>query len=175
MRVTSEAVYYLRANSLSPMLIIRTATKKDLPAIQRLHRELFLLESARFDETVNPLWSLSRHARAWFGSQIGVHGECLLVAEVDGQVAGYLSGGLTKRLLMWKPGVYADLYSMCVSKKHRRQGLGKELMVTFFSWCEARQVTNLSVDASIANKAAVAFYEKHGFKPLETRLLKTWK
>ncbi len=154
------------------MITVRPAIKKDLPAIQKLHRALFLYEEKHFDDTVNPKWSLTKHARAWFASQIGVRNECLIVAEVDGKVVGYLSASLLKPLRMWKPARYAELYSISVTKKHQRAGLGKAMMQMFLDWSKRMKIDYISVDASFTNKGAIDFYRKYGFKPHEVRMLK---
>lgn len=154
------------------MTIIRPATKKDLPAIQKLHRALFLYEEKHFDDTVNPKWSLTKHARAWFATQIGVANECLIVAEVDGQVVGYLSAGLLKPLRMWKPARYVELYNISVSKAFQRRGLGKAMMGMFLDWSKRVKADYISVDASFTNAGAIKFYRTYGFKPHEVRMMK---
>ncbi len=58
---------------------------------------------------------------------------------------------------------YAALRSMYVKAGHRRQGHGGSLVREFLTWAREQGCAEALVDHYLANTAAAAFYERHGF------------
>ena len=52
----------------------------------------------------------------------------------------------------------------------RSQGIGSQLVDRFKAWANTRGVAQLRVSAYTANEAAIRFYRRHGFVPLDTTL-----
>src|SRR5258707_14035160 len=66
--------------------------------------------------------------RWWLSQQLGDEDTVLLVAEVDGQIAGYFYGTVNERdwaLLLDAHGAVLDIF---VAAAHRRRGVASELM-----------------------------------------------
>lgn len=83
----------------------------------------------------------------------------VLVAEIDGEVVGFLSllfpYGLT--------GVRALIDELAVEPAHRRQGIGASLVEAAVRLARRRGCSHLLVDTSRANEPAQAFYRACGF------------
>ena len=77
-----------------------------------------------------------------------------LIAETGGEIAGFIN--------IWLISGQADLNNIAVAKKFRRMKIGRALLFEGLRECEGCSVMTLEVRPS--NTAAVAFYEKNGFK-----------
>lgn len=118
---------------------IRPATPADLPAL----RELFL--------------SVRRHTFVWqspdlfqledFDTQ--TEGERVFVAEAGDRIAGFIS--------VWEPDDF--IHHLFVDVGHMRRGVGRALLRAL----PGRSVRAYRLKCLSCNKAALAFYQSHGF------------
>ena len=105
--------------------VVRKATRQD-------EWELFAL--ARSFPTPNPPeFSAFRHA---FESMLADLSAVLFVAEVDGQVVGYLAG--YRHITFYASGYAAWVDEVFVSAHAREMGIGKSLMENFETWATQR-------------------------------------
>lgn len=83
----------------------------------------------------------------------------LLIAEVEGDIVGYLSGerGVPNRI---KHTAYVVTG---VREKYRGCGIGKELFQRLDSWAKENDVTRLELTVICNNIIAKKLYEKNGF------------
>ncbi len=84
-----------------------------------------------------------------------------IFAEVDGKLAGFvgLRQGHKKRAKHT-----AELGPLYVRKEFRRMGLGKKLLDFAFKKAKKKGVEKVKLWVNTANKPAVAFYKRAGFK-----------
>ncbi|WP_167753820.1 GNAT family N-acetyltransferase [Granulicatella sp. WM01] len=82
-----------------------------------------------------------------------------LVAEVDHQIVGCITGGRTR----WTDEEKGEIYSLYVLPEYQHQGIGKSLVITILEslYCQYNSVYVLAVDR---NTKARRFYECLGFK-----------
>jgi ribosomal protein S18 acetylase RimI-like enzyme len=102
--------------------------------------------------------------RWWFSKQLGRDGVVLLVAEVDGVVAGYVYGSLEERdwnLLLDAHGAVHDVY---VDEAFRRRGLARKLMEAAIGALEAQGATQIVLSTSTKNAEAQALFRALGFR-----------
>jgi len=85
----------------------------------------------------------------------------VLVAEKDKKICGYILGEYDGRFMhVLSFGVYPEC---------RRQGVGKMLMDELMKVAKSNKGTDtLSLNVHVENKTGIAFYEKYGFKNVET-------
>ena len=84
----------------------------------------------------------------------------VLVAEVDGQVVGFLALSFVPAL----SGLRALIDDLAVDPAYRRQGIGAALVEAAIQRADHRGAANLLVDTSRADPAARDFYQACGFE-----------
>lgn len=93
------------------------------------------------------------------------------LARVEGEPAGHVV--MTLRFSMEFGGLDAFIDDLFVRGPFRRRGVGRRLMATFFSECQARELRAVHVEAGRDNAAAGALYAQFGLKETVDRRLLT--
>lgn len=120
-------------------MIIREMNASDVTAIAELEKCCFSdpwSENSIASELNNPL-------SYW------------LVAEVDGEVAGYVGSQSVLDA--------ADMMNLAVSPKYRMQGIGQALVRNLVQHLQQNNVIALLLEVRVSNAPAIALYEKMGF------------
>ena len=117
---------------------IRRAEKKDCKALAAISAQAF----------TQPM------SEAEFGRELDTKFSRTLIAETGGDIVGFIN--------IWLISGEADLNNIAVIPKYRRLGVGQALLSHGIKACDGCSVITLEVRPS--NTAAVAFYEKNGFK-----------
>lgn len=89
-------------------------------------------------------------------------GDHALIAELDGQVVGFLLGFVAPTR---PPTGYVHLVG--IHPDHRRRGVGQELYNHFTERCRAAGVGRLKAITTIGNEGSVRFHEALGFQVRE--------
>jgi GNAT superfamily N-acetyltransferase len=94
--------------------------------------------------------------------------ERLLVAEVEGEVAGVAHVKVydtppSPLHVMRRRGHVDDVV---VAEEHRRKGIGRALMERAASWCREQGASQLLLTVWEGNRAAEAFYDRLGYRPI---------
>lgn len=84
-------------------------------------------------------------------------GGCFLVAEDEGELRGYLSMTVQR----W-PAI-GWVKNLAVMDKHRRQGIGSDLLRAALSWARERGLDSVLLETQTKNYPAICFCRKHGF------------
>lgn len=135
---------------------IRIAQQQDLPALLDIYNEEVLGGTATFD--IHPQTLAER--QHWFDEH-NQENHPLLVAEMDGQVAGYasLSGYRSKEA--YSATVELSIY---VGKAYRRQGVAKTLMKAILALARGDERTHRVVSVITGgNEASIRLHERFGF------------
>ena len=120
-------------------MIIREMRASDVATIAELEKVCFSdpwSESSIASELNNPL-------SYW------------LVAEFDGEVAGYVGSQSVLDA--------ADMMNLAVSPKYRKQGIGQELVKNLVHHLQHNNVIALLLEVRVSNTPALVLYEKMGF------------
>lgn len=120
-------------------MIIRQMKASDVAAIAELEKLCFSdpwSENSIASELNNPL-------SFW------------LVAEVNGQVAGYVGSQSVLDA--------ADMMNFAVSPDYRKQGIGQALVKNLVHHLQQNNVIALLLEVRVSNAPAIALYEKMGF------------
>ncbi|KAG3267075.1 putative N-acetyltransferase CML1 [Ictidomys tridecemlineatus] len=95
-------------------------------------------------------------------SYLSAHGSCFWVAESGGQVAGIV-GALPAENA--PPGrKQLQLFHLSVALEHRGEGLGKALVMTVLQFARAQGYSEVVLDTSIVQPAALTLYQRMGFQ-----------
>ena len=86
----------------------------------------------------------------------------ILVSDENGKVNGFLYGYIMGRrgAIRGKCAVLNNLY---VQKEYRKQGLGKQFLELFKTWCIQKDVDYIEVNAYSNNDNAKKFYKDNEF------------
>lgn len=126
-------------------MIIRQMKVSDVAAIAELEKRCFSdpwSADSIASELVNPL-------SYW------------LVAEVDGQVAGYVGSQSVLDA--------ADMMNIAVSPEYRRRGVAKALVNALIAYLSKNDVIALLLEVRVSNEPAITLYEKMGFQQVGRR------
>lgn len=137
---------------------IRTATPQDVPQILALIHELADYEKLSH-EVVATVESLER---TLFGPKS--YGEVLL-AEADGEVAGFCLFFHNYSTFLGKPGLYIE--DIFVRPTHRGAGIGKALFAQAARIANERGCGRMEWWVLDWNKPAIDFYRKMGAAPMD--------
>ncbi|TWD72494.1 ribosomal protein S18 acetylase RimI-like enzyme [Kribbella amoyensis] len=97
-------------------------------------------------------------------------GRFVFVAEVRGEVAGFVAGEERDH---WSGDI--DLYvgELAVAARREGKGVGKALMKAVTQHARQIGVANVTLETGAANRGARKFYKALGFEPEDVRLTKT--
>jgi ribosomal protein S18 acetylase RimI-like enzyme len=123
---------------------IRSFKPDDAFAVITLWRQVFGYTEPRND----PAISLRR--------KLAVNDDLLLIALVDGELAGTVMGGYD--------GHRGWIYSLAVAEPYRRHGVGTALVLRMEQLLAARDCPKINLQVISTNAAVVAFYQKLGYK-----------
>jgi ribosomal-protein-alanine acetyltransferase len=84
-----------------------------------------------------------------------------IVAEVDGEVVGYL--------VAWIVGDSCELNRIAVAPCMRSRGVGKRLLYELINYCKNRNVKEIFLEVRESNQEAISLYESHGFEKVSER------
>ncbi len=145
-------------------MIVRKATKRDLERINHLSMCMhkYMGENIGVKLTRKELKGESYNE----GDLKNHH---IFVAVVDGEVVGFISFNKKIEEDEWF-GKHFHMDHIVVDDKFRCKGIGKALFNAILEKAK-RNKTNIKIDTLVTNLPAINFYEKLGFKPLETHMI----
>jgi len=85
-----------------------------------------------------------------------------LVAEVDGEIAGFLLMEIRRRKKS------ATMITLDVRKEYQRHGHATELFAASEHILRRRGIQHYELQVDVANEGAINFYQKHGFETVHT-------
>lgn len=131
-----------------PAIVLRRASVDDAPALADLEQRIFSGDRLS-------LRQFRHHSRA--------PGSDLLLALADAELLGYA-------LLLCRTGSrLARLYSIAVAPAARGLGLGARLLAAAEDAARARARSELRLEVRVDNAAAIALYERHGYRAFGRR------
>jgi len=149
---------------MTAALVIRPMEQADLPAVSALAGALVRLHH-RWDEQRFFLPDQVEAGYAWWlGSQLGEEGVLLLVAQLDGEVAGYLYATLEERdwgLLRDDCAVLQDIF---VDERFRRRGVARRLLEEGLRRLAKLGAPRVVLMSATQNKEAQALFASLGFR-----------
>ncbi len=161
---------------LPRVIEIRQMTEGDIPSLKSIdanyesesyldwheegegfNREYILTEKSFDIPFVKRDYGIDDKGEAGLYRAINSQDELALVAEVEGQVAGYLHVALSD----WR-GV-SVIWGIYVDRTARRMGIGHTLMRKAVEWSREKGLKAIYLETQTCNIAACRFYQKFGF------------
>jgi ribosomal protein S18 acetylase RimI-like enzyme len=146
-------------------IIIRRAEARDLPALGQLGALMVKIhhgyDSARFMEPGDDV----AEGYAWFlGTELGQEDVLVLVADLAGQVVGYVYAGLEPH--SWKelrePAGF--IHDLVVEESARRRGIATQLLESAAAWLETHGAPRVMLWTAQKNESAKRLFESLGFR-----------
>lgn len=141
--------------STHPTPVIRDAVPADLPEILVVHNAAIAETTAIWDE--EPVGLDEREA--WFAARADA-GHPILVADVDGVVAGYASYGQYRPKSGYRLTMENSVY---VADGFHRRGIATRLMTALIARAGENGVHALVAGIESSNTTSIALHEKLGF------------
>jgi GNAT superfamily N-acetyltransferase len=96
-----------------------------------------------------------------------------VVAEVDGEIVGFVDAGLEQSLdLMHREITYCHVAELAVSDRHQNRGIGSLLLQAAEDWGRRMGAEFASLEFHNENKGAGLFYQKMGYNPASVTAIK---
>jgi len=148
-------------------LTIRGAASSDVERIV----ELRLLLQEHAEKSNSLIWRITEEGKKLLKQKV----ECdladsnihVLLAEVDGEIIGYVQGEVMRRS-EYLPRIVGQVSLMYVVKQFRRKGVGTRLMKELCKFFDSNRAEDLTVRYIIGNKEAEGFWRKLGFESILT-------
>jgi dTDP-4-amino-4,6-dideoxy-D-galactose acyltransferase len=139
----------------SRLPLIRSALTADADVLQRIarvsHRDSRFYNDGRFDaRRCDDLFA------TWIGKSCDGYADIVLVADVDGAPAGYITGRI-------EPGNRGTIGLVGIEPSRRRHGCGRALLGALLDWFAERGIGHVSVVTQGRNTDALSFYQSNGF------------
>lgn len=141
---------------------IRPALLEDLNAIATLSKSL-LKYDREFDATIDLDWIEKGEGMTFLRERILDPNALVLVAEIQGKIAGYLVGGFVNSETYRTALKLFELEEILVSDDFRGQNIGSKLIEEFFAYARNSKADRAIVVVSAKNKRSIELYRRLGF------------
>lgn len=146
-------------------IVVRPATRDDLPALGRLGAQLVRLHYAfDADRFMKPEGDLEE-GYAWFlGTQLQNRDASVLVATSGGGVAGYAYAAVEP--LSWQElrDEAGFIHDLMVDDGFRRHGVAGQLIEATIAWLRGRGMPRVLLHTADQNQPAQRLFARHGFR-----------
>lgn len=140
-------------------MIIRKAKMEDAKELNHL-LTLLIQDEKKYDPNINDTFVVTN----MYENYVEDGNKCLLVAEKQEEILGYLYGYKKKKdETTILPEVKLD--ALYVKEKYRHQGVADALLVSFKNWAKEQNVKSVDVRVWNENTNAKRLYTKHQFVP----------
>ena len=155
----------LAMSSLDVAITIRPAEPRDLAALGRmgaaLMRTHYAFDRQRF---LAPGDGAEAGYGEFLGSQLDDADSAVMVAEVDGVVAGYVYAGIEP--LSWKElrDESGFIHDLLVDEAARNAGAGQLLLDAAIAWLKQRGMPRVVLWSAARNTGAQRLFDRRGFR-----------
>ena len=151
---------------------VRNAVEADLDRVAELWAEMIELHHGLDERFWRRKPDGNEIFRQWMAEAVGDEKCVLVVAEVDGAVAGFIHGNLVNAPPPVEEKISGNITDVSVGFDYRGKGIGRKLMAAALEWFADRGAEDVTLLAAVKNDCAVSFYEALGF---ERHTITMWK
>lgn len=98
-------------------------------------------------------------------SHLGKTDYLLVVAEIDGEVVGFLNGQLLQYPPCFARREHGFIDNLAVSARWQRNGIGTALLEKAMAWFAAKGASTVEGKVLLSNSVAMGFWRKTRFQP----------
>jgi ribosomal protein S18 acetylase RimI-like enzyme len=146
-------------------IIIRPATKSDLPALGRLGALLLRTHFGFDQQRFMAPGSNPEQGYAWFlGTQLLHRDVAVFIAEDGGSIVGYVYAGIEPQ--SWKElrDTAGFIHDIVVDELARRRGIAESLISAAIEWLQKQGVPRVVLWTAEKNDSAQRLFTKLGFR-----------
>ena len=136
---------------------IRPATEVDLARLTEIYNYYIINTPITFD--LEPFSAEERWA--WFREHSPSGPHRLLVADVEGTVAGYVTSSLFRPKAAYQTSVETSIY---LTQETKSRGIGTKLYSALFDALADEDVHRVYAGITLPNEASIAVHKKFGFR-----------
>lgn len=140
------------------MTLIRLAEDQDLDAILVIYNDAVVNTTAVYDYEPRDAEAQAR----WFAAK-REQGLPVIVAEIDGAVAGFASFGPFRP---WPAYLHTVENSVYIAPDRRGQGVGSALIPPLLDLARAKGLHTMVAGIDATNEASLRLHRKFGFEPV---------
>jgi len=141
---------------------IRCATLEDAKLANSFLTKL-IRDEKQYDKNINDNFIVNE----MYENLITNQNNCLLVAEIDNELVGYLYGFIQDNGdSCIEPIAYID--AMFIEEEERCNGIATALIQKFKCWVLDKKVRYIELKVCTNNSNAISLYKKNGFNDLKT-------
>ena len=150
-------------------VVIRQATRNDVGGILPLWTEMMNLHSA-LDERFRPAPDAEKHWAEVLRSWLRDDDFCVLVADAEGQLVGYIIGMMRANPPVLLPPTYGLVSDICVDPAWRQQGIGRRLFEALEYWFREKGLSTVQLNVAHFSPVSQAFWRAMGCEDYMDRL-----
>jgi len=150
-------------------VIVRDARVSDVDRIADLWEEFIEFHRVR-DSWYETCEGARGSMEDWVREGLKDPRRVIMVAELDGEVVGYVLAELAIRPPVFKVREYGAITDTAVQAEHRRKGIGGQLVAEMTRRLVEIGAFRIEVSAAMCNEVSTRFWRKMGFKPTMERL-----
>jgi ribosomal protein S18 acetylase RimI-like enzyme len=150
-------------------VVIRKATRKDVGGILPLWSEM-MYHHAALDARFRPAPDGEKHWAEILRDWLRDGGACILVADAEGQLVGYIIGLMRENPPVLLPPAYGLVSDICVDPAWRQQGIGRRLFEALKDWFRAKELSTVQLNVAHFNPVSQAFWRAMGCRDYMDRL-----
>lgn len=153
-----------KTKRLDDGIVIRKANLEDASVVGEIGSQVFTYDRLFLDPAIARDTAIRMYGD-WSFNCVKDLCETVLVAEVKGEIAGFISLNPDSAFGSPDSRSYQRIVLIAVSSKHRRRGFGKRLIQAAKKHTEKNNIDFLLVGTSSANTPAQRLYCSSGFQP----------
>ncbi len=142
---------------------IRKAGKSDINCLLKIWEETARLHSG-LDNYFDISDDFAEHFKAFLLYILKSSNFMVLVSEINSGIAGHCIANKSYYHPLYKVKKYGEIIEICVTKKHRRKGIGTRLVNEMLDWFKIQGITRIECKAAVLNNESRSFWRKSGFK-----------
>lgn len=143
--------------------IVRSGRREDAAAAARLW-----MQSAEEHTAHDPIYTVSpdaeRTMRRFLADLTSSSLTFLLVAQVEEEIVGFVSGDLREGSPTFQSKTWASVDDIYVTSGYRSLGVGKALIRHVESWARDKGASGISLQVAASNHRGRNFYKELGFR-----------
>ena len=150
-------------------VVIRQATRKDIGGILPLWNQMMDYHAA-LDERFRPAPDGEEHWATVLRSWLRDDDACVLVADAEGQLVGYIVGMMRENPPVLLPPTYGLVSDICVHPAWRQQGIGRRLFEGLQDWFREKELSTVHLNVAHFSPVSQAFWRAMGCEDFMDRL-----